>query len=109
MMNRLWFCLLFFLLYATPSRPQRAKADTLPAADPEPDTCVFCYAGDLWIVGREGGEAKRLTSGPAEDRDPVFSPDGIPGRSFRASPGSVPVSMSYLPPGVNRAVLPIFG
>ena len=35
---------------------------------------VFCYAGDLWIVSREGGEAKRLTSGPGND--PVFSPDG---------------------------------
>jgi len=37
---------------------------------------VFCYAGDLWIVAREGGEAKRLTSGPANDWDPVFSADG---------------------------------
>jgi len=37
---------------------------------------VFCYASDLWIVGREGGEARRLTSGAAIDSDPVSSPDG---------------------------------
>jgi len=37
---------------------------------------VFAFAGDLWIVGREGGEARRLTSAPGIERDPVFSPDG---------------------------------
>lgn len=37
---------------------------------------AFSYAGDLWIVNREGGEAKRLTAGPGVETDPVFSPDG---------------------------------
>src|SRR3954447_9281740 len=37
---------------------------------------VFSYADDLWIVPREGGEAKRLTSGPGVETDPHFSPDG---------------------------------
>src|SRR5262245_34891844 len=37
---------------------------------------VFAYADDLWIVPREGGEAKRLTSGPGVETDPTFSPDG---------------------------------
>jgi tricorn protease len=37
---------------------------------------VFSYAGDLWSVGREGGEAKRLTTSPGVETDPVFSPDG---------------------------------
>jgi tricorn protease len=37
---------------------------------------VFSYAGDLWSVPREGGEAKRLTAGPGVETDPVFSPDG---------------------------------
>jgi tricorn protease len=36
---------------------------------------VFAFAGNLWIVGRDGGEAKRLTTGGFET-DPVFSPDG---------------------------------
>ena len=37
---------------------------------------VFSYAGDLWIVGREGGVAVRLTAGPGIENYPVFSPDG---------------------------------
>src|SRR5207253_11052670 len=37
---------------------------------------VFSFADDLWIVGRAGGEARRLTSGPGVETDPVFSPDG---------------------------------
>src|SRR5438034_9378423 len=37
---------------------------------------VFSYAGDLWSVPREGGDARRLTSGPGVETDPVFSPDG---------------------------------
>src|SRR4051794_378376 len=37
---------------------------------------VFVYAGDLWTVPREGGDARRLTSGPGVETNPVFSPDG---------------------------------
>src|SRR5262244_195574 len=37
---------------------------------------VFSYAGDLWSVAREGGEARRLTAGPGIERLPQFSPDG---------------------------------
>lgn len=39
-------------------------------------TIVFVYAGDLWSVTREGGEAKRLTTGPGRELSPCFSPDG---------------------------------
>lgn len=37
---------------------------------------VFVYAGDLWIVGRDGGTASRLTTGSGVETDPKFSPDG---------------------------------
>jgi tricorn protease len=37
---------------------------------------VFAFAGDLWRVPREGGDASRLTSGAGIESDPVFSPDG---------------------------------
>jgi tricorn protease len=37
---------------------------------------VFGFAGDLWIVPREGGDARRLTSGVGAETDPFFSPDG---------------------------------
>src|SRR5262245_2155327 len=40
------------------------------------DSVAFEYAGDLWIVPRSGGTARRLTSTPSVEIDPYFSPDG---------------------------------
>jgi tricorn protease len=37
---------------------------------------AFAYGGDLWIADRSGGIARRLTSTPAVESDPHFSPDG---------------------------------
>jgi tricorn protease len=37
---------------------------------------AFAHGGDLWLVGRDGGEALRLTSTPAVEGDPHLSPDG---------------------------------
>src|SRR6059036_3655305 len=37
---------------------------------------VFCYAGELYTVGKDGGTARRLTSGPGYTSFPRFSPDG---------------------------------
>ena len=40
------------------------------------DVVAFAYAGDLWVVARSGGQARRLTSTPAVETEPKFSPDG---------------------------------
>src|SRR4026209_1086317 len=37
---------------------------------------VFCYAGEIYTVGKEGGIARRLTSGPGYSSFPRFSPYG---------------------------------
>ncbi|HET7209709.1 MAG TPA: PDZ domain-containing protein [Terriglobales bacterium] len=37
---------------------------------------AFSYAGDLWIAPREGGDARRLTTGAGMETTPMFSPDG---------------------------------
>ena len=37
---------------------------------------AFVYAGDVWLVGKQGGDAVRLTSSPGEESFPRFSPDG---------------------------------
>ena len=37
---------------------------------------AFGYAGDLWVVPREGGRATRLTAGVGIESQPIFSPDG---------------------------------
>jgi tricorn protease len=40
------------------------------------DSVAFEYAGDLWVVARSGGQARRLTSTQGVELDPFFSPDG---------------------------------
>lgn len=51
---------------------------TWMSVDVSPDgrQLVFDLLGDLYLLPIEGGEAKRLTSGPAFDVQPRFSPDG---------------------------------
>ena len=43
---------------------------------PDGQEIVFDLLGDLYVVPATGGKAKRLTSGPAFDVQPRFSPDG---------------------------------
>ena len=40
------------------------------------DHVAFVYAGDIWVVGRDGGEARRLTTFHGTETEPHFSPDG---------------------------------
>ena len=53
-------------------------ADTRLLSQPAPgDGClVFAYADDLWVVGADGGNARRLTSNPGVESNPAVSPDG---------------------------------
>ncbi|MGH9714671.1 MAG: amidohydrolase family protein [Candidatus Acidiferrales bacterium] len=45
-------------------------------ASPDGRQIVFDLLGDLYLVSAAGGDAKRLTDGPAWDCQPRFSPDG---------------------------------
>jgi tricorn protease len=47
-----------------------------PSLSPDGSTIVFDWAGDIWSVPTAGGLAKQLTTNPARDREPKFSPDG---------------------------------
>ncbi len=44
--------------------------------DVSKDQISFVYAGDIWVVARAGGTARRLSSPPGEEGFPRFSPDG---------------------------------
>ena len=45
------------------------------AISPDGSSIAFAYKGDLFIVPATGGKARQLTSNPAYDSRPVWSPD----------------------------------
>ena len=62
---------LCFLTTAFPQGTQLLRQPTLSSTQ-----IVFVYANDLWIVSKDGGEARRLTSNEGQESNPHFSPDG---------------------------------
>ena len=46
------------------------------AISPDGSTVAFVYQGDVWAVPAAGGEAIRLTTNPAHDTEPRWTPDG---------------------------------
>jgi tricorn protease len=74
-----WFVLgVLLLLFAVPELaaqpPHRYALMRKPTVSKT--QIAFSYGGDLWIVDRNGGDARRLTSDVGIEIDPVFSPDG---------------------------------
>ena len=67
------FCLLIFD-FCLLSEAQEARLLRHPTVSR--DAVAFEYAGDVWIVARSGGQARRLTSTPGAENQPRFSPDG---------------------------------
>ncbi|MYN66546.1 MAG: protease [Acidobacteria bacterium] len=61
---------------ATPSAVQAQGTRFLRQPDVSSSHVVFVHANDLWIVGRAGGNAVRLTSSEGAETDPAFSADG---------------------------------
>jgi tricorn protease len=55
------------------------------------DAVAFEYGGDLWVAGRNGGQARRLTATPDVETDPRFSPDGSLIAFSRTSGGNTDV------------------
>ena len=43
---------------------------------PDGSKIAFCYKGDIYVVGSDGGTARQITSNPAYDSDPIWTPDG---------------------------------
>ncbi len=76
-MRRMMFCA-FFLTIFLAGKFAVAGSPALLLRQPSVSATqiVFNYAGDLWIVSREGGDARRLTSNVGTEMLPHFSPDG---------------------------------
>ena len=68
------FIMLFFSIAFTSSAVDDARLLRFP--DINKDLTVFVYAGDIWSVNSNGGEARRLTSHSGLELFPKISPDG---------------------------------
>jgi tricorn protease len=65
-----------FLLAGSPPLLAQVDARMLQYPDVSGTHIAFEYAGDIWIVPKEGGLANRVTSAKGEESLPRFSPDG---------------------------------
>src|SRR5947209_10033998 len=68
------FLLLSILSASAQSLPNTTRLLRFPTTNDR--EIVFCYAGELYTVARDGGVARRLTSGPGYTSFPRFSADG---------------------------------
>ncbi|HEX9729502.1 MAG TPA: PDZ domain-containing protein [Gemmatimonadales bacterium] len=67
-------CVLACSVFATTAAAQGTRLLRQPTLSAT--QVAFAYGGDLWVADRSGGTARRLTSTPAVESDPHFSPDG---------------------------------
>ncbi len=72
----LWFALVLVFAFLQSASAQSDPPLLLRFPTVSKTQIVFNYAGDLWTVGRDGGDARRLTSGVGIETLPHFSPDG---------------------------------
>ena len=75
-MKKLLLLVLTTLLSATASAQERPLWMRFCAISPDGSTIAFAYKGDLYTVPSTGGTAKQLTTNPAYEASPVWSPDG---------------------------------
>lgn len=75
-MHRILIAALAFIGLAGALAAQDEQTRLLRDPDISDSHLVFVYAGDLWLAQRDGSDPRRLTSHPAEENSPIFSPDG---------------------------------
>ncbi|GAB5553188.1 MAG: S41 family peptidase [Saprospiraceae bacterium] len=65
------FALFLFSITTTAQGTQLLRQPSLSATE-----IVFVYADDLWLVAKDGGQARRLTTDVGTESNPHFSPNG---------------------------------
>lgn len=73
-MKFLKVCLIMMYITTQASAQDEARLMRFPAV--HGDKVAFSYAGDLYLVSKDGGLARRITSGDGYEMFPRFSPDG---------------------------------
>jgi tricorn protease len=76
-LSRISLAILFFALFVDQTNAQEPiRLARTPDISPDGKLIAFSYKGDIWVVETIGGTARAVTSHPAHDIAPVFSPDG---------------------------------
>ncbi len=60
-------------LFASDDSPLWLRKNSI---SPDGSKIAFCYQGDIFVVDANGGKAVQITSNPAYDSDPIWTPDG---------------------------------
>src|SRR6185437_6277245 len=68
--------LVFALLIGATNAQEPIRLARTPDISPDGKLVAFSYLGDIWVVETIGGTARAVTSHPAHDISPIFSPDG---------------------------------
>ncbi|HMH23742.1 MAG TPA: PDZ domain-containing protein [Puia sp.] len=99
---------LFFLFIAIQMRSSGQGTRLLRQPALSATQLVFVYGGDIWVTGKNGGEARRITSTAAVESDPHFSPDGhtiafssnrsgVPEVYIVPVEGGIPIQLTWYP------------
>jgi tricorn protease len=64
------------MLWSVRCSAQSAKPLLMQSPTVSKTQIAFAYGGDIWIVDRNGGDARRLVTGTGLESGPLFSPDG---------------------------------
>ena len=72
---RTCFLVILSLLVSVSALAEDARWLRYPSISPDGQSVAFSYKGDVYVVDVQGGEARQLTSNPAHDYAPVWSPD----------------------------------
>ncbi len=68
--------LLAVVVWCAGTAAAKAESHLMRYADVHENQVVFTYEGDLWLARTNGGDARRITSHPGNERWAKFSPDG---------------------------------
>ena len=69
------FAVLASLLFINANAQDTPRWLRQSAVSPDGKTVAFCYQGDIFTVSTDGGEARQITTSPAYEADPLWSPD----------------------------------
>ncbi|MGF7218015.1 Tol biopolymer transport system component/imidazolonepropionase-like amidohydrolase [Spirosoma lacussanchae] len=86
-------------------KPQPVKGIKGPAVSPDGTQIAFAALGDLWLLTKGNKKPLALTSGPAIDVEPSWSPDGTKLAYVSDRNGSMDVWIRDLKTGTDRCLV----